>query len=96
VAEDRESDDESSSGRDSYLVSRYVFICGRRTSVRLEDEMWTAFKDVAERGGYTIHDLAGHMHRGKKPGQTFTSAIRVFLMLYYRNAARAESHAKTW
>src|SRR5277367_467358 len=87
VAEDRESDDEPLHRADSYLVSRYLFISGRRTSVRLEDEMWSALNDVAQRKGYTVHELASRIFdRRKKSGQSFTSAIRVYLMLYYRNA----------
>jgi predicted DNA-binding ribbon-helix-helix protein len=50
--------------------------------------MWTALNDVAEREGCTVYDLVGRIDRRKETGQSFTSAIRVFLMLYYRNAAR--------
>ena len=96
MAEDSESDDEVSSGAGRYLVSRYLLISGHRTTVRLEPEMWAALKDVAERKGYSVHDLAGHIfHRRKKSGQSFTSAIRVYLMIYYRNAKQAED-AMTW
>jgi predicted DNA-binding ribbon-helix-helix protein len=55
--------------------------------------MWAALKDVAEREGYTVHDIVNRIHQRKKPGQSFTSAIRVFLMLYYRNAARRAEHS---
>ena len=88
VTEDRKSDDESSRVR-GYLISGNLVISGHRTTVRLEDEMWAALKDVAERKGYSVHDLASRIfHRRKKSGQSLTSAIRVYLMLYYRNAAR--------
>lgn len=91
MIEDKESDNESLSRTRVCLISRNLVISGHRTSVRLEDEIWAALKDVAERGGYTVHELASRIHRLKKSGQSFTSAIRVFLMLYYRNAAtRAE------
>jgi predicted DNA-binding ribbon-helix-helix protein len=88
MAEQRESDDESVSGTAAYLVSHNLIISGRRTTVRLEDEMWAALKDVAEYEGCTVNDVAGRISGRKKKGQSFTSAIRVFLMQYYRNAAR--------
>jgi predicted DNA-binding ribbon-helix-helix protein len=59
--------------------------------------MWVALNDVAKREKCTLYDLVSRIDRRKKTGQSFSSAIRVFLMLYYRNAARrAESHAETW
>lgn len=83
---------EGKSGKKSrtefYLVNGNLVVWGRRTSVRLENEMWKALRDVAKREGYTVNDLAGRIHGRMKRGQSFTSAIRVFLMLYYRNAAK--------
>lgn len=97
MVEDSESDDEPFARTGSPLGSRNLIIVGRRTTVRLEDEMWAALKDIAEGEGFTVHDLAGRIHRRKKSGQSFTSAIRVFLMLYYRDAARgAERNGETW
>ena len=95
---DRESDNEPLSRARAYLINGNLVVSGHRTSVRLEEEMWAALNDVAERKGYTVHDLASRIfHRRKKSGQSFTSAIRVFLMMYYRNAARrAEHDAETW
>jgi predicted DNA-binding ribbon-helix-helix protein len=96
MAEDRESENESLSRTGSYLVSGNLVVSGHRTSVRLEEEMWAALNDVAEREGYSVHDLASRIfYRRKKSGQSFTSAIRVYLMLYYRNAKQAED-TKTW
>lgn len=70
-----------------YPVNGNLVVDGHRTSVRLEAEMWAALKDVAEREDCSVNDLAGRIDGGKKAGQNFTSAIRVFLMLYYRNVA---------
>jgi predicted DNA-binding ribbon-helix-helix protein len=94
VAKDRKSDDESRRAG-TYLVCRNIVVSGHRTSVRLEKEMWTALNDVAKREECTLYDLASRIDRRKKTGQSFTSAIRVFLMLYYRNAARRAQDAAT-
>jgi predicted DNA-binding ribbon-helix-helix protein len=67
------------------LIAGNLVVSGRRTSVRLEQEMWSAFKEIAAREHCTVNDLASRIYRRKKKGQGLTSAIRVFLMLYYRN-----------
>jgi len=42
----------------STLVSRNVVISGRRTSVRLEPEMWDALREICQRERSTIHQVA--------------------------------------
>ena len=55
--------------------------------------MWASFNEVAEREGYSVHELASRIFKQKNRAQSFTSAIRVFLMLYYRDAATEAGHA---
>jgi predicted DNA-binding ribbon-helix-helix protein len=66
---------------------RRLVIFGRQTTVRLEDEMWAALKDIAQREGCNVHDLGSRIYSQKKRDHSFSSAIRVFLMQYYRDAA---------
>lgn len=73
----------------SALLSKNVRIHERRTSVRLEPEMWRALNEIATAEGCTIHDLCGAVHDLKEPAASFTAALRVFLMEYYRSAAKA-------
>jgi len=87
VAEGSESNSEVLSQPASYLVGGNLIISGRRTSVRLELELWDALEDVAKTHGWTIHQLASSIHDKKKAHQSFTSAIRVYLLLYYRKSA---------
>jgi predicted DNA-binding ribbon-helix-helix protein len=75
------------------LQSRNVRIHDRRTSVRLEPEMWNALNEIAKMEGCSIHDFCGAVHDLKGPQTSFTAALRVFLMEYYRAAAQPESHA---
>ena len=79
-------------GGKSTLSSRNVTILGRRTSARLEPEMWNALHDIARRERCTIHDICSLIHVSKNPMTSLTAAIRVFLMLYYRAAATEEGH----
>ena len=74
------------------LISKNILVDGRRTSIRLEPEMWTALKDISKREQCTIHELCSLVNKCKRPCSTLTAAIRVFLMLYYRSATTEEGH----
>lgn len=79
-------------GSRSTLVSRNITVLGRRTSVRLEPEMWSALREIARREDCKIHDICSLIHLRKNQDTSLTAAIRVFLMLYYRAAATEEGH----
>ncbi len=81
-------------GARSTLVSRNITVLGRRTSVRLEPEMWTALRDIARRENCSIHDLSSLIQLRKNPDTSLTAAIRVFLMLYYRASSTEEGHLR--
>jgi predicted DNA-binding ribbon-helix-helix protein len=70
----------------STLINRNIMVAGRRTSVRLEPEMWTALLDIARRENQSIHALATQVAERKKPETSLTAAIRVFCLAYYRTA----------
>ncbi len=76
----------------SSLVSRNITIFNRRTSIRLEPEMWVALKDIADREKCTIHDICGLVYTRKDQGTSLTAAIRVFLILYFRAASTEKGH----
>lgn len=75
----------------SSLQSRNIRIHKHRTSVRLEPEMWSALNEIATLEGCSIHDLCGAVHDLKSPGASFTAALRVFMMEYYRAASRTNN-----
>lgn len=78
----------------STLISRNITVLGRRTSVRLEPEMWAALRDIAIREQCKVHDLCSLIEMRKNKDTSLTAAIRVFLMLYYRAAATDDGHCK--
>lgn len=78
----------------STLVSRNITVLGRRTSVRLEPEMWTALREIARRESCKIHDICSLIQMRKNPDTSLTAAIRVFLMLYYRAASTEDGHVR--
>lgn len=87
-------DDGEKKAAKSSLVSRNITIMKRRTSVRLEPEMWSALREIAKREKCTIHDLCTLISVRKSPATSLTAAIRVFLMLYFRAAANEEGHMR--
>ena len=76
------------------LLSRNITVCGRRTSVRLEPEMWRALKEIAKREECTIHDICSLIGIRKNENTSLTAAIRVFLMLYFRASSTEQGHER--
>ena len=69
------------------LRARNVFVRGRRTSMRLEPEMWAALADIAAAQGLTLHELVTRI--AAEGGVNLTSAVRCFVISYYmRRSAR--------
>ncbi len=71
----------------STLQSRNIVVSGHRTSMRLEPDMWRALTDIAEREGRSLHELCTLVHRLRRR-TSLTSAVRVFILSYYRTLAR--------
>lgn len=78
----------------STLVSRNVVVSGRRTSVRLEPEMWESLREICQRERSTLHQICTSVSLQKIEETSLTAAIRVFVMRYFRNASTEEGHAK--
>ncbi|MEM7679840.1 MAG: ribbon-helix-helix domain-containing protein [Pseudomonadota bacterium] len=74
------------------LVSRNITVKDKRTSIRLEPEMWDALKEIANREQCAIHDVCTLVSMRKKENSSLTAAIRVFIMLYFRAATTESGH----
>jgi len=68
------------------LISRNVTVNGHRTSIRLEQVTWDALDDISAAEGLSIHEICSMVdtQRGKS---SRTSAVRTFILSYFRNAA---------
>ena len=66
-------------------IKRSLTLRGHRTSVSLEDEFWTAFREIAAREGKALNLLAAEIdaQRGTEVG--LASAIRVHVLTYFRD-----------
>ena len=78
----------------SSLILKNITVLGKRTSIRLEPEMWRELNQISDRENCTIHDLCTLISLRKNDKTSLTAAIRVFLMLYYRAAATEVGHDK--
>ncbi len=76
----------------SSLVSKNITVLRRRTSIRLEPEMWVALNDIADREKCSVHDICTIVYIRKDASTSLTAAIRVFIMLYYRAATTEQGH----
>jgi predicted DNA-binding ribbon-helix-helix protein len=76
----------------SRLVNRNVVAGRGRTSMRLEPELWDALMEICEREG---HDVSALVRRVEDAGHAGgrTSAVRVYILDYYRTAATEAGHA---
>ncbi len=74
------------------LVSRNVTISGRRTSIRLEQEMWDCLSEIARRERLSIHQIASVV-AAVRQSSSLTAKLRVFIVGYFRAAATEAGHA---
>lgn len=70
----------------SPVVKRSIVIAGHKTSVSLEDAFWKGLKEIAGGRGMTLSDLVSTIDSERRHGN-LSSAIRLFVLNYYRNQA---------
>jgi len=80
--------------RESSLISRNLVIGQRRTSARLEPEMWSALFDISRREHRGVNDIATLVDQNRPSSCSLTAALRVFIMAYFRSAATEEGHSR--
>ena len=75
------------------LPSRNVVIGGKRTSIRLDEHGFDSLHDIARRERMSVNELCVLVQeRNKNNDLTFTAALRIFMLAYYRKAATEEGH----
>ena len=73
------------------LIRRNVSIHGHRTSLRLEGEIWAALEEICRLEGLSSHQLCALIDNRWRSANR-TSAIRAFIVGYFRAAATPEGH----
>jgi predicted DNA-binding ribbon-helix-helix protein len=67
----------------SSIPKRTIFFNGKKTSVSLEDEFWNALKEIAEKRGKHLSDLAAAIDE-QRERPNLSSALRLFVLDYYK------------
>ena len=65
------------------MRKRSLTIAGHRTSISLEDAFWKSLKEIAKTRGVTLSGLVAAIDDKRHDGN-LSSAIRVFVLDYYR------------
>jgi len=71
----------------SPVVKRSIVVAGHKTSVSLEQEFWTAMREISDARRTTLSDLVGEIDQNRKDGN-LSSAIRLFVLDYFRTRVR--------
>ncbi len=75
----------------SRLINRNVVAERGRTSMRLEPELWEALLEICDREGQDMSSLVRKVEQTGHAGGR-TSAVRVFVLSYFRDAATDTGH----
>ncbi len=67
----------------SPVIKRSIVIAGHKTSVSIEDAFWSALKEIAQAQRQSVAELIASID-GARRGANLSSAIRVFVLDYYR------------
>ena len=76
------------------LIKRSIVIAGHQTSVSMEEPFWSALKEIARTRRTTLSELVHFIDSNDSVGASNrASAIRMFVLDYYRQEAQVESRA---
>jgi predicted DNA-binding ribbon-helix-helix protein len=73
-------------------VIRNVSVRGRRTSIRLEPQLWDTLSEICRREFCTLHDVCSYAAERKPPHGSLASSLRVFVLDYFRKSSNEDGH----
>ncbi|MPZ37684.1 MAG: aryl-sulfate sulfotransferase [Rhizobiales bacterium] len=77
----------------SPVIKRSIVIAGHKTSVSLEDAFWKGLKDIAGGRDMTLSEVVAAID-GERQHGNLSSAIRLFVLDYYRHQNSEELGAR--
>src|SRR5512137_481918 len=72
----------------SPVVKRSIVVAGHKTSVSLEEAFWNGMKEISGLRNMTLSELVGEIDGNRQQGN-LSSAIRLFVLEYFRSRACA-------
>ncbi len=77
----------------SPVVKRSIVVAGHKTSVSLEEAFWNGMKEISGLRNMTLSELVGEIDNNRQQGN-LSSAIRLFVLDYFKNRALPHQDAK--
>ena len=71
------------------MKKRSVNIHGHQTSISLEEEFWSALKDLADQQDLSINKIIAKIDDERAPENNLSSAIRIYILNYIRKERSA-------
>jgi len=68
----------------SIIIKHSIFFAGHRTSVSLEDAFWKGLKESAGARRMSLPQLVASIDAKRRRGSNLSSAIRMFVLDFYR------------
>jgi predicted DNA-binding ribbon-helix-helix protein len=77
----------------SHSILKNILVGSRRTSIRLESYIWDALYDICAREQRSIQDICTEIAHDPNGHRSLTSAVRLYVLNYFRKIATEERHA---
>jgi predicted DNA-binding ribbon-helix-helix protein len=74
----------------SVIRKRSIHLRGQRTSISLEDEFWSAFREIAALHNEPVPSLITKIADHRSDGLNLSSAIRLFVLRHFK-ASQSEN-----
>ncbi len=71
------------------MRKRSVAVAGHRTSISLEDPFWSGLNEIAAARGISTAALVAEIDRARSPATNLSSALRIHVLAWFRDAASA-------
>lgn len=78
----------------SPVVKRSIVVASHKTSVSLEEAFWNGMKEISSARNMTLSELVGEIDGNRQQGN-LSSAIRLFVLDYFRSRAANGLHGET-
>jgi predicted DNA-binding ribbon-helix-helix protein len=88
------SDEDPRPDKQSALVMRNISVRGRRTSIRLEPQIWDTLAEICRREFCTPHDVCSYVAGRRPPHGSLASSLRVFVLSYFQTCATEDGHQR--
>jgi predicted DNA-binding ribbon-helix-helix protein len=73
----------------SPVVKRSIVVTGHKTSVSVEEVLWSGMKEISRARSMTLSQLVSEIDANRNQGNNLSSAIRQFVLHHFKSRAVA-------